>query len=204
MGEKRGEISEMSRGRSGNNRKLKLFLIAVIGLSLAGVIAIFAGYRQLTSDPGAMLSALEDRANIAIGTVRQTATKDGRTQWRLNAQSARYINAEKKAILEKPAVFFYLQDQTDISLTAQQGVLKTDSNDIRVQGEIVMKGQGYELTTETLWYAHGQRRLHTDTPVAITGKGFKLAADSMSVNLDTRQTLFKGNVRGSFGELLRF
>lgn len=194
----------MSRGRSGNNRKLKLFLIAVIGLSLAGVIAIFAGYRQLTSDPGAMLSALEDRANIAIGTVRQTATKDGRTQWRLNAQSARYINAEKKAILEKPAVFFYLQDQTDISLTAQQGVLKTDSNDIRVQGEIVMKGQGYELTTETLWYAHGQRRLHTDTPVAITGKGFKLAADSMSVNLDTRQTLFKGNVRGIFGELLRF
>lgn len=194
----------MSRRQKGTNQKLKLFLIAVIGLSLAGVIAIFAGYRQLTSDPGAVLSALEDQANIAIGTVRQTATKDGKTQWRLNARSARYINAEKKAILEKPAVFFYLKDQSDISLTAREGVLKTDSNDIRVQGGIVMKGQGYELTTETLWYEHGPRRLHTDTPVAITGKGFRLAADSMSVDLDTRQTLFKGNVRGNFAELLRF
>ena len=181
-------------------KKLKLFLLLVILIILGIVFAIFIGYRQTSEPHDAPGFSVEGDANMSIDRVHQTATKDGETIWRLDAASVKYIDAQKKALFRDISVTFFLKDGNNIFLTADKGVLKTDSNDIEVNGHVVVKNEGYQLMTEKLHYQNKKRFIFSKTPVTITGDYFELTADSMSVDLNANKAWFKGHVKGNFNE----
>jgi len=85
-----------------------------------------------------------------------------------------------------------------VYLTADEGVLKTDSNDIELTGNVILKNENYRLKTENLCYNHRTRVFSSEVPVKITGAGFDLAADSVSFDLNTNKTVFEGSVKGNF------
>ena len=85
-------------------------------------------------------------------------------------------------------------------MTAASGTVRTDSNDIRMSGGVVVKDQDYVLKTETLSYDNQERRFFTDVPVAMSGAGFELTADSASLDMKTRRAVLNGNVRGVLSE----
>jgi LPS export ABC transporter protein LptC len=118
----------------------------------------------------------------------------------LEAGSARYLNAKKQGIFQELSVTFFLEDGKEVSLTADHGILSTDSNDMTVSGHVVVKNENYRLETEKLYYEHGQRMLSSETPVSISGAAFEFMADTVSFDLNTRKALFEGNVEGTFGE----
>ena len=68
-------------------KKIRLILLALILLMFGIIIASFVGYRgeSKTDDPQPPPS--EDEASVAIGKVHQIATRDGKTEWRLDAGS---------------------------------------------------------------------------------------------------------------------
>ncbi|OQY60076.1 MAG: LPS export ABC transporter periplasmic protein LptC [Desulfobacteraceae bacterium 4572_88] len=183
------------------SKKLKIVLLLVIVCVFGAVVAVFIGDRQQGPESqDTPVSSISDDANISIGKVSQTATRDGIKEWRLDAGSARYLNEKKQGIFQKLSVTFFLEDGNEVSLTADQGILSTDSNDMTVSGHVVVKNENYRLETEKLYYEHGPRMLFSKMPVRISGTAFEFMADTMSLDLNSKDALFEGNVEGTLGE----
>ncbi len=186
--------------KNNNPKKLKLFLLSVILITLGVILSIFVGQRRAYDKETHIVSEVQSKANISIGKVHQTATRNGITEWNLDAASVEYIDKSNQAIFQDLSVTFYLKDKTKVYLTANQGILETDSNDIEVLGNVVVKNEYYRLKTENLHYKHNSRIIFSKVPVKITGNSLDFVADSMSLNLITNKTLLQGRVKGTLNE----
>ncbi len=181
-----------------HQKKLKFFLISIIFLTFGVILTVFLQYRHVLEKNDTLVSIVQSKANVSIGSAHQTATQNGRKEWSLDAASADYMDKKKQAIFKDLSVIFFLKDKTEVYLTANRGILKTDSNDMEIHGNVVVKNTSYKLRCENLYYAHKKRIIFSKVPVNITGDSFELAADSMSLNLNTNRTLFEGKVKGVF------
>jgi len=184
-----------------NPRKLKLLLGTVILVTLGIIISVFIGYRRLLNQQDKLVSVIQrSKANISIGEVHHTATRNGKKEWTLKAVSARVMGEQKQTIVEKPSVVFFLNDGSKVYLTAKQGILETASNNMTAKGNVVVKNEQYTLKTEKLFYNHKKRIIVTRAPVKITGDLFHLKANSMVYNFSTKETWFRGKVKGTINE----
>ena len=181
-------------------KKLKFFLISLIFLTFGVVLIVFLQYRHVLENNDSPVSMGQSKANISIGKAHQTATRDGRKEWSLDAASADYMDKNSQAIFKDLSVTFYLKDETKVYITANQGILKTDSNDMEIFGNVVIRNKNYKLRCENLYYKHDKRIIFSKVPVNITGDSFELVADSMSLNLNTNKALFEGKVKGIFSD----
>jgi LPS export ABC transporter protein LptC len=186
-----------------NHKKLKLILLSVI-LGASGVtLAAFVTHRGILEKEETVVSDIRNNANISIGKAHQTATRNGIKEWNLDAASVNYIVERNQAIFQDMSITFYLKDKTQVYLTANKGILKTDSNDMDIFGDVLVKNSTYRLKTENLFYRHNQRIIFSKVPVKITGAAFDLVANSMSLNLNTNKIMLEGKVEGTFFEIVR-
>jgi len=191
----------MSFAKNHNHKKLKLILLSIIFVALGVILTIFMSHRRILEKEENIVSGIQSKANISIDKAHQTATKNGKKEWSLDATSV--IVKKNHAIFQDLSVIFYLKDKTEVYLTANKGILKTDSNDMELFGNILVKNSKYRLKTENLFYRHNKRIIFSKVPVKVTGTTFNLAADSMSLNLNTNKTMFEGNVEGILSESIR-
>ena len=148
--------------------KLTVVLMVVIAVTCALVAAaVWRHFRHTAATPQAILEHLPKGANISIGKFSQTASRDGRSEWLLEAAAAHYIDRQKEVILENIDMTFFMQDGHKVNMTADKGFLQTDSRDITVSGNVVVSRQDVRLTTEKMKYHHDRRLLQTDNPVRI-------------------------------------
>ncbi len=179
------------------SQKIKWTFAVIIGLAFIAVLWTFHQYRQTR---GALQIPLPPEAAtqaiMALSRVHQTATKDGHTQWELDAEAAELESGTGKMVLRAPKVNFFLEDGTKVNLTAKEGILYTSSNDMEVRGKVRIHNDRYTLTTETLTYAHNHRLLQADSAVRITGAAIDLKADAMQYDLNTNKAQFEGRVEG--------
>lgn len=181
-----------------HRKKLSFFLISVIVLAFGVVGIVFFQYRHMSGKNDTRVSNIENKANISIGRAHQTATRDGIMEWRLDAASADYMDKKNQAVFKDLSVTFFLKDNSEVYLTANQGILKTDSNDMEITGNVVVTNTNYRLKCENLYYTHEKRIIFSKVPVNITGDSFELVADSMSLYLNTNRAFFDGKVKGNF------
>lgn len=187
-----------------NRRLIRRALLTVAVLALAATIAVFIGYRRVTRNPEFLLDLVQKEADMQLNKIRQTATKNGIREWRLDAESATLLEKQKTMLLDSPDVEFFMDDGDNVHLTADQGTIYTDSSRIRVSGQVSANTNRYRFQTEALDYYPATRELHADTPVAISGQSFTLRADSMIMNLKTKLTRFEGGVEGTISEDFQF
>jgi LPS export ABC transporter protein LptC len=181
-------------------KKLKVFLISLIFLTFGVILLVFLQYRQVLEKNDSPVSIGKSDANIIIGKAHQTATRNGIKEWSLDAASVDYIDKNSKAVFKDLSVTFYLKDGTMVYITANQGILKTDSNDMEIYGNVVVRNKDYKLKCENLYYKHDKRIIFSKTPVNLTGDSLELVADSMSLDLNTEKASFEGKVKGTFSE----
>ncbi len=103
-------------------------------------------------------------------------------------------------VLNDLSVTFFLKNKQEVYLTANRGILKTDSKDIEITGNVIVKNESSKLFTEKIQYKHGLRLLLSKVPVKIVGNSYRLTADRMSLDLNTNKTVFEGRVEGAFSE----
>ena len=185
-----------------NHKKLKLILLSVILTALGVTLAVFITHRNFLEKKENIVSELRSKANISIGKAHQTAIRNGITEWNLDAASVNYLVEKNQAIFQELSITFYLKDKSKVYLTANKGILNTDSNDMEILGNVVIKSSTYRLKTENLFYRHNRRIIFSKVPVTVTGAVFDLAADSMSLNLNTNKTMFEGKVQGILREVI--
>jgi len=182
---------------AGRSQKIKWTIATIVALAVIAVGWAFYQYRQTRSSLKIPLPPeTATQAIMALSRVHQTATKDGHTQWELDAEAAELEAGTGKMVLQAPKVNFFLEDGTKISLTAREGVLHTKTNDMEVHGKVRIHNDRYTLTTETLTYEHDQRVLQAESAVKITGAAMDLKAAAMRYDLTTNQTEFDGRVEG--------
>jgi LPS export ABC transporter protein LptC len=186
-----------------NHKKLKLILFSLIVSSLVVILAMFVTQRHSIEKNGDVVSDIRSKANISIGKAHQTAIKNGIKEWNLEASSVNYMGDNNQAIFQDLFITFYLKDKSQVYLTANKGILNIDSNDMEIFGNVVVKNATYCLKTENLFYRHNRRIIFSKVPVTVIGDTFELAADSMSLNLNTNKTMFEGKVQGTLREVIK-
>ena len=180
--------------------KLKILLLAVIIATVGFTLVAFYKYRRVAENPEELLSLIPDDANLTIGEIHQTATRDGIKEWELNAASAQFIESQKKVMLKELNITFFLKDQRQVLMTASEGILYSDTRNMEVAGDVVVKDADTRMVTEQLLYNHQNRVLLSRKPVEITGESYKILANSMSMDLNTNTTILEGKVKGTFSE----
>ena len=175
-------------------KKLSIFLLILILSAVGMIVSVFIGYRQISTAPELLLTSIKEGANLSLGKIRQTATRDGIKEWSLEADSANYMEAENKIDLKKLAVIYFLEDNREVYLEADQGILQTDTNDIEVSGNVVIRNDEYQMKTEHLNYDHGQRIIVCDQSIRIWGQDGEIKAESAEYDLSADKIVLKGNV----------
>ncbi len=182
-------------------KKLKIFLLATIFVTFGGVIGIYIGFKQQDPKiPESVVQPVEPDATLSIGKIHQTATRKGNKEWSLEANSAHLIEKSNQMILKDLKVVFFLEDNSEINLSADQGILKIDSNDIEVSGHVVLKNQEYNLVTEKLTYAHDRRVLHSSVPATIFSASMQMTADTMALDLKSKKLTMEGSVETTINQ----
>jgi LPS export ABC transporter protein LptC len=178
-------------------------LLAVLVLTLAATVAVFVGYRQVSRHPDMILTQLQKKADMQLNKIRQTATKNGIREWRMEAESASLLKKRNTMLLVKPDVEFFMNDGDNVHLTAEEGIIYTNSNRMDVSGKVRANTNKYRFRTESLKYDPANRELSADTPVILSGRTFTLRADRMAMDLATNITRFEGDVKGTISEDLQ-
>ncbi len=186
-----------------NPKKLKFFLLSLTVITIGIILSIFISHR-IFDKKNETISDINNKADVSLHKVHQSATRDGLKEWSLDATKVNYITEKKQANFQDLSVIFYLKDNTEVYLTADQGILKTYSNDIEAKGNVVMIHGQYRLKTEELHYKNNDHIISSKVPVKITGDSLVLVADSMSLDLNTKQTLFEGKVEGTLVDKIIF
>ena len=185
-------------------RSIKLFLLITLFLVFGVVITVFIGYRTVSKPQELILSSLvQDDATLAIDRVHQTSTKNGIKEWSLDAVSAQFIEKNRQAVFDELSVTFYMENDTSVKLSANQGYLNTDTKDIRVDGDVIADDGEFKILTETLNYEHEERVLVTTKPVQVLGSTFRVNADSASYDLTSQRTTFDGKVEGTIFDKIK-
>lgn len=179
--------------------KVKLALTLMLGISLGAVFWYFFLFRQAPS-PATPLPESAAKAVMALSKVRQTATKDGIIQWKLEAVSAELEADTGRMVLKSPQVEFFLEDGGRVHLTARKGILYTRDNNMEVQGNVHLRNDRYTLVTEALSYDNERHLIMTTGEVRIIGKTIRLHAAAMTYDLKVNQARFAGPVKGILHE----
>ena len=179
------------------NKKLNFILLAVVLVTIGTIAAVFIGYRRVSSAPELLLSSIKEGANLSLGKIRQTATRDGKKEWSLEAGSAHYIENDKKAVLKNLFITYFLKDNREVYLEAEEGILQTDTNDIEFSGNVVIRNEDYQLRTRRLGYEHERRIIFTNDPVQISGESVELSASSLKYDLNNNKIILTGNVEAA-------
>jgi LPS export ABC transporter protein LptC/lipopolysaccharide transport protein LptA len=174
--------------------KLKIFLLVTICMTLGGVIWIYVDSQQDSTVTEPAQESSEPDATLSIDKIHHTATRKGKKEWSLEAASAHYIGKAGQMVIDDLMVTFFLDDASEVTLTADRGILNTDSNDIEVTGNVVVTNGEYRLLTKKLNYAHEKRVLYSTAPVTISGPEAQLAADKLSFDLNTKKVTLEGSV----------
>jgi LPS export ABC transporter protein LptC len=182
------------------NKKLRFIVLAVILVTVGTVVSVFIGYQKVSNVPELLLDSIKDGANLSLGKIRQTATRNGIKEWSLEAGSALYIENEKKAVLKNLFITYYLKDRSEVYIEAEQGILQTDTNDIEVSGNVVVRNESYQLKTRRLTYEHERRLIISNDPVHISGDDVELSAATLKYDLDANKIVLRGNVEAAISK----
>ena len=183
-----------------SNRKIQIILISLIAVTISVTVAVFIGYRYISKKPEKVISLVLDGSSISIEKIHQTSTKNGVVEWSLDANSASYNEDKKEAIFEDLSVVFFTKDNLKVHLTADKGILKTESSNIEIRGNITVKNEDYVLKTGKINYDNEKRIIFSKVPVEISGKSLNLVAGSMTIDLNTNKAELSGKVEGIIGD----
>jgi len=183
-----------------NPKLIRRLMLAVALVALIATVVVFVGYRQVTRNPEAILELVQKGADMQLSNIRQTASKKGIKEWRLEASSATLKDEQKVMLLDRPEVEFFMEDGDNLHLTADQGTIHTDSSHMNVSGQVSAATSQYRLQTETLDYDPNARTLHAAKSVRISGPSFTIRADSMAMDIATSITRLEGGVEGVISE----
>lgn len=180
-----------------NTRKINFLITGFILFLIIGIVFIFIRHRLIFNKNAPPPPPEKTEANLTIKKFHHVATEDGIKKWSLEAASASLYSQENTVRLKDISVIFFRQGNSNVTLTAVEGELNSQTNDMSLNGNIVAVMPPYKITTENLNYEHQLRIIHMNKPVKITGQSMLLQADKMTYGIETEIIKCDGNIKGT-------
>lgn len=165
--------------------KAKIFLFIAISFMVLGIVAVFLWYRTAQKRSETFLMPLPKNGNMVLNDIHHESTKHGVKEWAIDAGRAVYVNAENKVLFDDISTTFFLKDGETVLLTGQRGVLNTETQDMKITGNVVARGKGYQVSTESLSYRHQDRIIYSTAPFSLSGGTIRLAGHGIQFDCDS-------------------
>lgn len=185
-----------------SSRKIKYILFFCILFLVASLAAVFIRHRLDGGNASIISPPDTTDAVLAIQGFRHTASQNGKKQWTIEADSAQLYVDPSEARLIKILALFFSDNENTIKLTADRGILKLDTNNISVFGNVEITAPQYNIKTENLQYDQQSNIIETNSPVNVIGPTFRLNAEKMAYNVRTGKIECTGHVEGFFSGII--
>jgi LPS export ABC transporter protein LptC len=181
-------------------QRVKPILIWMIFITLGVILSVFLSSRRFHDPQTAVLSEIQQEASLSMEGIRMVSTREGARAWELTAETGHYLDNRQQAVFKKISVFFYQKEGEPLTLTADNGIYQSESNDLELSGHVVVKNDQYQMESTQLQYEHKLRILESNTPVSVKGKAVDLAAESMTYFLETDKITLEGKITGTISD----
>ena len=180
--------------------KLKLPLISILIIILLVIISLVYFKTRVLINPTFKNIDIDSSADILLNNFMQTSRTNGIKEWTLKAASAKIINDQNLAILEKVFITVFTENNTQIQITANNGRLNTKTHDIELSGKVQVDYEDMSLKTDKLHYEKKSHIIYSDEKVKITKESSVIIADSLLADLRNSTLKLEGNIKGKFIE----
>ncbi len=165
------------------HKGLRVFLVIAIFASL-GLVA-YKVTQNIRKNRLAFLDYVPEAA-LHVMDFHRTKVEGGRKVWDVAGEEARYLKAEKEAVIKRPRIVFYAKSGDTIEVTGNEGRLfftDQDMEKMQLQGEIQVNYQGFVLETDEILYLKSTDQMISPAKVIIRGEGLELEGIGMEISL---------------------
>jgi len=190
-------------------KPIRLILIIAISASLGGI-----GYkvaeqiwimksREFKKNPLKVLDYLPEAA-LQIRDFHRTNVDKGRKVWEIFGEEARYLKADKQAVIKKPRILFYSKDGKTLEATGNEGYLFFAGQEtgeqgaidkMQMRGDVQVNYQGFVFNTDELLYFKSKDRVISPGRVTLKGEGMELEGVGMEIALQDEKLRLTQNVK---------
>jgi LPS export ABC transporter protein LptC len=143
------------------------------------------------------------RLIMSMDGFRFTQSENGRVSWRMDARSAD-IYDNKIAQLQDIKIVFKSPESKEATILGDAGTMETTNGNAslrRVDREVrVITGDGYLLTSDSLFWKAAERIVWTADPFKLLGSEIYLEGTGISANVDMREIMVKNDVKAVLQE----
>ena len=193
--------------------RLRAGLLVVVAIALSGI-----GYRVWRNVAERTPRSLEELGVELLPEVAQhmqnfhrVKVKNGRTEWEIKADDARYFEKQNEIVVRSPEVTIYTeQGQARAWLTGREAHLGLveqgrEVGSVEVRGAVVLWLDDLELHTDSATYDKARDLITAPGAVTIVGRTMNVQANGMEVDVtpqrirlhDHVHTLLKPNAQAS-------
>ena len=167
-------------------KKVKFVLIAIASFTLILVMVALVRNSLVSHDSGRLDRLPPKGVDMQIGDIHYEQTdKHASKEWELDAKSAQYFKGENKIVLQSIELTFFSDGGKVYKLTADDGVLYTDSKDVNVSGNVVvLTEEGYHVQANSFRYDAEERKIVTNDRIRLRSKELVMTGKGMVVDLE--------------------
>ncbi len=174
-----------------------IFLVCIIG----GFAALFFVLRppQRLMERADHAEEIETGEDILVEGLRFSEWEEDRLEWTMDAASGRYYHDGERAEFESVKVTFSSPAGGKLVLWAERVEYDLKTKGLTAHGSIRGKSdQGYEFTTESLFYDGVKRTVRTDDQVRLAKDRLTIEGRGMTGSLATHRFRLLSEVRAVF------
>ncbi len=166
-------------------RKVKAVSGLFIVVSVLGLAVLVALHHM--NSKGLEIVKTEDRSiGVKMSGIHYSSTRDGKTEWVLDAKSATTFKMGEKTIFDTVRLVFFASDASTYKLTAKEGRVDESTGEVRVEGDVRVTSMDgtYSLKTERLDYSSELKSFSTDDAVSIVAGGMDVTGIGLMIDID--------------------
>lgn len=176
-------------------RRVLIAIMAATALSTGVILATHRGSQTPATEPRE-----ESKATLTLDKMRHTSSRQGVDEWSVEAETVNLYNTENRAVFLMLTARYFEKTGAVTTLTADKGVLDTQTRNMEVSGNVVVKRRGITITSDALTYTKESQVIISTTPVVITDAISRLTGDAMFLDLAGGRMTLDGNVNGTLRE----
>ncbi|MEE9613381.1 MAG: LPS export ABC transporter periplasmic protein LptC [Thermodesulfobacteriota bacterium] len=158
-------------------------IVSVAGLAVAVLMNAKVNKAMELASMAAQVASLE--AGGGMDEIRYYGTKDGVTEWEMEADSATRLADEDLTVFENVRFIFYSKDGGTYTLTGKEGRYSEKNERIEITGAVkVVSDDGYSLLTERLDYSTRSREATSEVEVELLSRGMKITGVGFRMNVE--------------------
>jgi LPS export ABC transporter protein LptC len=179
-------------------RRLAHVILAVVVVFVVAIVAtLYARTRAREVEPPVGPAPIKADLNVKEVRIEEEA---GKVRWRLNAEQALIWDERGGGHTELKKISVEVEEpQRSWTIVSDEGHYFQKEKKIELRGNVVVtSSDGFRVETDVLRWDGDGRRLWTDVPVTLSGRGGVVQGRSLEVAMASDATTMGGRVRARF------